>query len=255
MRGRTHVSENPVVADPAGVSVLPAMLRPVAHPVRSITLGCLGIVFVLVCGLLITSSAAWTHGELAILQQVSDHHAPAFDSLSIAIAWLFGTQVGPVLLVGWCVILTFLSKRVTVGATFLVIVGVTWMGNQGMKALVARPRPDRSLLSHPLTIEHSFSFPSGHTCFVAALAIALIVLFRGSRWQPLVVVIGAACAVIVGASRVYVGVHHPSDVIAALIYACAAAAVIVPLWNRYAVPRLLWLDRPLQRPGPAKSAP
>jgi undecaprenyl-diphosphatase len=249
------MTENPVVADPTGVQVLPAMLRRVAHPVRSITLGCLGIFFVLLCGMLITSSAAWTHGELVILQQVSDHHAPALDGLSIAIAWLFGTQVGPVLLVGWCVVLTFLSKRVTVGATFLVIVGVTWIGNQGLKALVARPRPDRSLLSHPLTIEHSCSFPSGHTCFVAALAIALIVLFRGRRWQPLVIVIGATSAVVVAASRVYVGVHHPSDVIAALIYACAAAAVIVPLWNRYAVPRLLWLDRPLQRPGPAKSTP
>lgn len=247
-------ADEPVLERSAPVQVLPAMLRPVAHPVRSVTLGGLGIVFVLVCGVLITSSAAWTHGELAILQQVSNHHAPAMDGLSIAIAWLFGTRVGPVLLVGWCVVLTFLSRRVTVGATFLVIVGVTWVGNQGMKALVVRPRPDQSLLSHPLTIEHSFSFPSGHTCFVAALAIALIVLFRGSRWQPLVLVIGAVCPVIVGASRVYVGVHHPSDVIAALIYACAAAAVIVPMWNRYAVPRLLWLDRPLQRPGPAKSA-
>jgi undecaprenyl-diphosphatase len=230
------------------------MLRPVAHPVRSVTLGCLGIVFVLLCGVLITSSSAWTHGELAILQQVSDRHTPAMDGLSITIAWLFGTRVGPVLLVGWCVVLTFVSRRVTLGATFLVIVGVTWIGNQGLKAIVARPRPERSLLSHPLTIEHSFSFPSGHTCFVAALAIAVILLFSGSRWQWLAIVIGVAGAIVVGASRVYVGVHHPSDVIAALVYACAAAAVIVPLWNRYAVPRLLWLDRPLQRPGPATSA-
>jgi undecaprenyl-diphosphatase len=248
------MTEDPMVSESAPVQVLPAMLRPVPHPVRSVALGCLGIVFVLVCGVLITSSTAWTHDELIILQRVSDSHTPVMDGLSLAIAWLFGTRVGPVLLVGWCVVLTFLSKRVTVGATFLVIAGVTWLGNQGMKTLVARPRPDRSLLSHPLTIEHSFSFPSGHTCFVAALAIALVVLFRGSRWQPLVLVIGAACAVIVGASRVYVGVHHPADVVAAVVYASAAAAVIVPLWNRYAVPRLLWLDRPLQRPGPAKSA-
>jgi len=238
--------DEPVLQRTAPAQVLPSMLRPVPYPLWSAALGVAGILVVAVCGVLITSSGAWTHGELAILQQISDHHAPTLDAICVGIAWLFGTQIGPILLVCWCVVLTFVSRRVTLGVSFLVLVGVTWLGNQAIKAFVARPRPERDLLSHPLTIEHSFSYPSGHTCFAAALAIGVILLFRGSRWQVLVIVIGAGCTVIIAASRVYAGVHHPSDVVASMVYAAAAAAVIAPVWNRYAIPRLLWLDRPLQ---------
>jgi membrane-associated phospholipid phosphatase len=233
----------PTVVEPELPVALPALLQPVAHPFRVVSLGVVGILVVIVCGVLITSSTAWTTGELAILQGISDHHVALLDLTAITIAWLFGTTGGTLGLFLWCIILTFLSRRVTMGLTFLVVVGVTWLGNQGVKTLVHRPRPDFDLLSHPLSIEHSFSYPSGHTCFTAALAIAVILMFRGSRRQPLVISIGVAAIVVVALSRVYLGVHHPADVIAAMIYASAAAAVIVPLWARFAVPLLLPLDR------------
>ena len=95
--------------------------------------------------------------------------------------------------------------------------------NVFLKHLVARPRPWLSLPLVPLVAERDpNSFPSGHTCaaFAAGLCWARALPWR---WGRAAAVIGAVC---MGLSRLYVGVHYPTDVLAgALIGAlCAWAA-------------------------------
>lgn len=84
--------------------------------------------------------------------------------------------------------------------------------NVTIKHLVARPRPWLTISGLlPLVNEPDpNSFPSGHTSAAFAFAAAV---FRSlpSGWSRVVVVIAAAC---MGLSRLYVGVHYPSDVIA-----------------------------------------
>jgi membrane-associated phospholipid phosphatase len=76
-----------------------------------------------------------------------------------------------------------------------------------LKQIFAAPRPD--LLPH-LDIVHSYSFPSGHAAgnmmFFGALAI-----LAGQRWTYGA---GGAMIALIGASRVWLGVHWPSDVMA-----------------------------------------
>lgn len=81
-----------------------------------------------------------------------------------------------------------------------------------IKWLVHRPRPAVVHLEHVT----SSSFPSGHATQSAAAGVALILLTRGApRKQRIVaVLIAAAYMVAVSASRVYLGVHYPTDVIA-----------------------------------------
>lgn len=79
--------------------------------------------------------------------------------------------------------------------------------NSGLKQIFAAPRPD--LLSH-LDVVRSYSFPSGHAAGTMVLCGTLALL---TRWKP-AYGIAAAIVVLIGASRVWLGVHWPSDVLA-----------------------------------------
>ena len=82
--------------------------------------------------------------------------------------------------------------------------------NVFLKHLVARPRPWLSLPLVPLVAERDpNSFPSGHTCAAFAAGMSWLWALPG-RWRWFAPVL----AVCMGLSRLYVGVHYPSDVLA-----------------------------------------
>jgi len=84
------------------------------------------------------------------------------------------------------------------------------------KVIVARPRPTVENLSH-LT---SLSFPSEHTTQAAAVYLTIAIMLStglNRGWRELVIVIAVVIALAVAWSRVYLGVHYPTDVIAGLL--------------------------------------
>jgi undecaprenyl-diphosphatase len=97
-----------------------------------------------------------------------------------------------------------LAGLAAVGAASFVV-------NQPMKAAGERLRPDREGLGVPaerwVRMPSSTSFPSGHSASAAAFAVAVGDVFPGLR-LPL-----RAAASVVAFSRVYTGVHYPSDVL------------------------------------------
>ena len=105
----------------------------------------------------------------------------------------------------------------------------TWVW--ALKLAVGRVRPWIALgLAAPLGAPHDGSFPSGHAsgsfCVAAFLAVALPAVWPSPAWRVRFVAVAAlAVATLVAVSRVYLGAHFPSDVLAgALMGACFGAA-------------------------------
>lgn len=100
----------------------------------------------------------------------------------------------------------------------------------GLKLMVNRPRPD--LVPH-LDLVYASSFPSGHAMMTSVVYLTLAaILAAGERAQGekvLLVSCAAVVVVTVGVSRVYLGVHWPTDVLAGWTVGSALAlgAVIV----------------------------
>lgn len=95
---------------------------------------------------------------------------------------------------------------------FLASVG-GWFLNDLLKSMFARPRP--SIVPH-LREVWSLSFPSGHALTSAVVYLTLGVLLMRVAERPLVkwycIAIAMAATLLVGVSRVFLGVHYPTDV-------------------------------------------
>ena len=112
-----------------------------------------------------------------------------------------------------CVIgLVFLLLRRWRSLTYLL---TTVLGsniiNRTAKELMHRVRPH--LWDSPAP-ELDYAFPSGHSMTSMALVAALVILTWGSAWRWLVLIVGSLFVVAIGWTRLYLGVHFPSDILA-----------------------------------------
>ena len=113
-----------------------------------------------------------------------------------------------------------IAGRYREGLFAAVALGGSALLNLATKQFFARERPT---LWESIAPEHSFSFPSGHAMGSATLACVLILLAWRTRWRWPVVAAMLLFVAMVGLSRVYLGVHYPSDILAGWAAATAWA--------------------------------
>ncbi|MEH1778416.1 MAG: phosphatase PAP2 family protein [Nostoc sp.] len=106
--------------------------------------------------------------------------------------------------------------------------------NQTVKVLLHRARPH--LWTSPAP-EFDYGFPSGHAMASMTLVAALSILSWNSRWRWFVLIIGTLFVLIIGWTRLYLGVHYPSDVLAGWMVALGWTVGVSLLINPHQVRR------------------
>ncbi len=203
----------------------------------------------------IVGAAIWAF--LALLDEVRENGTSAFDR-AILLAFRApgqpGVPVGPpwlqetardVTALGGFTVLTLLTILAALWlvlqrrrAQALVFVGAV-VGTQvvasTLKALIGRPRPD---LINKLDLVSSSSFPSGHSTMapVVYLTLAAIVVAGEPERRIRLLLVTAAILLVaaVGVSRVYLGVHWPTDVLAGWTLGGTVALIATAILGRLA---------------------
>lgn len=160
----------------------------------------------------------------AVMFWVRDHRIPWFERVMIEMTALGNwTVVG---MVG-AVSALFLALTRHKHSAALLVVGTAGgvIINGALKAAFSRPRPE---IFEWQTLATSSSFPSGHAT-AAALVYGTVAYLAARlhkrRWARFLTMFGALVFILmVSASRVYLGVHYPSDVLGGVISGLAWAA-------------------------------
>ena len=159
--------------------------------------------------------------DLAVQKAFFSLRGPLLNPLVIAVTHLSDT----VTIVAFCAILLILPNRKKYGLP----VSLASLGGlaiyKPMKHIFLRARPDAAL---HLVKQGGFSFPSGHSVTSVIFYGVLIYLLnrhcKNDKLRKVLTVICCFLALTIGPSRIYVGVHWPTDVLAGW---CIGGAVLM----------------------------
>ncbi len=164
-------------------------------------------------------------------------------SLSIMVTHLIDIPV----IISWVAIVAFILYRKQWKMESLLMVGNLVLSGLLIvifKNVYQRPRP---ALLH-LVVEGGFSFPSGHSLAVTLLVGSLIIIasqrVKNPVWRKIVQILLALYLASVLVSRVYLGVHYPSDVLASLCLGLGILFIQFPFYDNL---RFQWRFKGIQK--------
>ena len=170
-----------------------------------------------------TQLPAWDHAGLALAHAV---RTPWLDGVFAAVTWLGSLAVLlPLALLVWW------RRRGDRNAAFvaLALIGASALGHM-VKLVAARPRPD--LFPPLIYMPADWSFPSAHALQVTAFALAWL-LRPGAAPRRIEIAVLFSAVTAVFASRLYLQVHFPSDVVAGALLATLWVLLLrrLPAWR------------------------
>jgi membrane-associated phospholipid phosphatase len=158
-------------------------------------------------------------GDMPITRALQNRRSPLVRRFMAGISEIgFPTIAVPLTV---CIAGIFWALRFRLEAVFILLTTSSNVLNALVKRLIKRPRPANELVTVVRVINEP-SFPSGHvmhyTNFFGLLIYLLATNWRSGRLRNILIAICTALIVCIGPSRVYLGAHWPSDVMAGYLY-------------------------------------
>lgn len=192
--------------------------------------------------LLLLVKEQWRPLERADAAARDDLHAYAVDNASFVTSMRTLSDLGST--TAYVIVFSFvlgwlLWRRLPRLALFvLVTVAGSALLNRVVKAAVARSRP---VLPDPVAHADGMSFPSGHAqAAVVGYAVLLLVLLPVLRggWRPAATVVAVLMVLGIGFSRVALGVHYVSDVLAGYVLGAAWVTAMTAAFTAWRIERV-----------------
>jgi undecaprenyl-diphosphatase len=205
---------------------------------------------------LIAQRTQFFPGDMSITARLQKQKNPWFRRYMLAVSEI-GFPIGSVpQTIGIAAI--FWALRFRLEAIFILLTTSSNLLNALVKRLIKRPRPTKELVTVVRVINEP-SFPSGHvmhyTNFYGLLIYLLATNWRSGRLRNSLISICTLLIGSIGPSRVYLGAHWPSDVMAGYIYGglwfagIMAVYLRIKAWLHPTVGKAPEMVKPLQQPG------
>ena len=166
--------------------------------------------FLFIFSVLMLFIPSFNHFDFSLIEWMSQHRTTYLNQISIVLSKIGGMPFVLFLTTIWCLHQSWYKKYTNVTFISLGLIGsiaTVWL----LKYLISRPRPPE--MFH-LVQSYGASFPSAHSVYAATLGCLAIYLSQQHPKQQLIYFYAFMWLFIMGMSRVYLGVHFLSDVLA-----------------------------------------
>ena len=171
----------------------------------------------------VASNGSVQNFDEGILRWVETLRTPFFNSMMLDITALGGLALTVVL--GLLAVALFLLSRDSAAAIHLIITATGgFYISAWTKPILARPRPS---IIPQLIHASGFSYPSGHSITSAAIYLTMAILacrhFKAIKARVALLTLAGIMIALISFSRIYLGVHYPSDTISGALLGLAWA--------------------------------
>ena len=165
-----------------------------------------------------------------VYSETVEHMSPVMTSIVKGVTHLGDAPV----VIGFCILLIIIPKtRKTIALPVSSAVIISALLNILLKDLFARERPDILRLIN----ETSYSFPSGHAMINASLYTMLVLMiFKYIHSKTRRLALSTLCSlfvVVIGFSRIYLGVHYAGDILGGWIIGFALSIITYAIWKKF----------------------
>ena len=190
------------------------------------------IIFIICIIVFITLLVMYNMGRLnsfdtTIYKYVTYYKNDILTDLAMLLSFLCSTWFIVIL----CIFIMIVIKNKKIGFYTTLSVMICYVLNTLIKNIVLRPRPTGINLIN----ENGFSFPSGHSMeAISFYGFIMYVVYKSNldnKLKCLVYIIDSLIIFFIGVSRIYLGVHYPSDVLAGFSLATALMILYIHIVN------------------------
>jgi undecaprenyl-diphosphatase len=171
--------------------------------------------------------------ELPILLSIHAQTGEKLDMLAKTITNLGSFWTTTPIIIGMALSFLFAKQWKFLIYTIVIFLGAINISYTG-KIIIHRARPRLWELFYQ--IGSDYSFPSGHAMSSMSFALVSIVLTWNTSWRWFVVVLSSFFVISIGWTRLYLGVHYPSDILGGWTIASTWVMVVLLIvklnWNR-----------------------